>query len=185
MFEVFRKEVDWAGASSCSKPARSRAPGRRRRDGHLRRHHRAGRRRVREEAEARPRFLPADRELPGEGLRRGQDPRGFFKREGRPSEKEILTSRLIDRPIRPLFHESYRNETLVVVTTLAHDLENDPDILSMVATSARSRSRRALHGPDRRGARRLRRRNFHREPDQGADGDSALDLVVAGTKKAC
>ena len=66
----------------------------------------------------------------------GRIPGGFFKREGRPSEKEILTSRLIDRPIRPLFHESYRNETLVVVTTLAHDLENDPDILAMVATSA-------------------------------------------------
>src|SRR3954449_2586844 len=66
----------------------------------------------------------------------GKIPGGFFKREGRPSEKEVLTSRLIDRPIRPLFHESYRNETLVVATTLAHDLENDPDIVAMIATSA-------------------------------------------------
>src|SRR5580765_4333643 len=66
----------------------------------------------------------------------GKIPGGFFKREGRPTEKEVLTSRLIDRPIRPLFHESYRNETLVVATTLAHDLENDPDIVAMIATSA-------------------------------------------------
>src|ERR1700757_1024564 len=66
----------------------------------------------------------------------GKIPGGFFKRDGRPSEKEVLTSRLIDRPIRPLFHESYRNETLVVVTVLAHDLENDPDVISMIATSA-------------------------------------------------
>src|SRR3982751_2718450 len=66
----------------------------------------------------------------------GKIPGGFFKREGRPSEKETLTSRLIDRPIRPLFHESYRNETLVVATTLAHDMENDPDIVALVATSA-------------------------------------------------
>src|SRR4029079_14084765 len=57
----------------------------------------------------------------------GKIPGGFFKREGRPSEKETLVSRLIDRPIRPLFHESFRNETLVVITTLAHDMENDPD----------------------------------------------------------
>src|SRR4029434_2202242 len=66
----------------------------------------------------------------------GKIPGGFFKREGRPSEKEVLTSRLIDRPIRALFHETYRTETLVVVTVLAHDLENDPDIVAMVATSA-------------------------------------------------
>src|SRR4029079_10504868 len=66
----------------------------------------------------------------------GKIPGGFFKREGRPSENEVLVSRLIDRPIRPLFHESFRNETLVVVTVLSHDLENDPDIVSLVATSA-------------------------------------------------
>src|SRR5215470_3608068 len=58
----------------------------------------------------------------------GKIPGGFFKREGRPSEKEVLTSRLIDRPIRPLFHPDFRNETLILVTTLAHDMENDPDV---------------------------------------------------------
>ncbi|MBE9553414.1 MAG: polyribonucleotide nucleotidyltransferase, partial [Proteobacteria bacterium] len=66
----------------------------------------------------------------------GKIPGGFFKREGRPSEKETLTSRLIDRPIRPLFHKEFRNETQVICTVLAHDLENDPDVVSMIGTSA-------------------------------------------------
>ena len=66
----------------------------------------------------------------------GQIPGGFFKREGRPSEKETLTSRLIDRPIRPLFPEGYFNETQVVATVLSHDLENDPDIVAMLGCSA-------------------------------------------------
>jgi len=66
----------------------------------------------------------------------GKIPGGFFKREGRPSEKETLTSRLIDRPIRPLFAKSYNNETQVICTVLSHDLENDPDIVAMVGTSA-------------------------------------------------
>ena len=66
----------------------------------------------------------------------GKIPGGFFKREGRPSEKETLTSRLIDRPIRPLFAEGYRNETQVICTVLSHDLENDPDVVAMVGASA-------------------------------------------------
>src|SRR5258708_1535456 len=66
----------------------------------------------------------------------GRIPGGYFKREGRPTEKETLVSRLIDRPIRPLFADGWRNETQVIVTTLSHDLENDPDILAMIASSA-------------------------------------------------
>src|SRR5687768_18125357 len=66
----------------------------------------------------------------------GRIPGGYFKREGRPTEKETLVSRLIDRPIRPLFVEGYKNDTQVVVTVLSHDLENDPDIVGMVAASA-------------------------------------------------
>ena len=66
----------------------------------------------------------------------GRIPGGFFKREGRPSEKEILTCRLIDRPLRPLFPDGYKNETQVIVTVLQHDMENNPDVLSMVAASA-------------------------------------------------
>ena len=66
----------------------------------------------------------------------GKIPGGFFKREGRPSEKETLTSRLIDRPIRPLFAKEFTNETQVICTVLSHDLENDPDIPAMIGASA-------------------------------------------------
>src|SRR3990172_6173016 len=66
----------------------------------------------------------------------GKIPGGYFKREGRPTEKETLTSRLIDRPIRPLFAPGFRCETQIIVTVLSHDLENDPDIVAMVAASA-------------------------------------------------
>src|SRR6266446_3164885 len=66
----------------------------------------------------------------------GKIPGGFFKREGRPSEKETLTSRLIDRPIRPLFVPGFRNETQVICTVLSHDLENDPDVVALIGSSA-------------------------------------------------
>ncbi len=66
----------------------------------------------------------------------GKIPGGFFKREGRPSEKETLVSRLIDRPLRPLFAPGFRNETQVICTVLSHDLENDPDVVAMVGASA-------------------------------------------------
>ena len=81
-------------------------------------------------------FFPLTVNYQEKAFAAGRIPGGYFKREGRPSEKETLVSRLIDRPIRPLFPEGYRNDTQVVVTVLAHDLENDPDILAMVATSA-------------------------------------------------
>ena len=61
----------------------------------------------------------------------GKIPGGYFKREGRPTEKETLVSRLIDRPIRPLFVKGFKHETQVIVTVLSHDLENDPDIVAM------------------------------------------------------
>ncbi|MFQ5953549.1 MAG: polyribonucleotide nucleotidyltransferase [Kiloniellales bacterium] len=66
----------------------------------------------------------------------GKIPGGFFKREGRPSEKETLTSRLIDRPIRPLFHPGFHNETQVICTVLSIDMENDPDVVALIGTSA-------------------------------------------------
>ena len=65
----------------------------------------------------------------------GKIPGGFFKREARPSEKETLTSRLIDRPCRPLFVEGFKNEVLVMATVLSCDLHNDPDVVAMIATS--------------------------------------------------
>src|SRR5246127_3897021 len=66
----------------------------------------------------------------------GRIPGGYFKREGRPSERETLVSRLIDRPVRPLFADGWRCDTQVIVTTMSHDQENSPDILAMVAASA-------------------------------------------------
>ena len=66
----------------------------------------------------------------------GKIPGGFFKREARPTEKETLICRLIDRPIRPLFHKDFKNETQVTCTVLSHDLANDSDIVALIATSA-------------------------------------------------
>src|SRR6202050_3062200 len=66
----------------------------------------------------------------------GKIPGVYFKREGRPTERETLTSRLIDRPIRPLFAEGYRNETQVIVTVLSHDMENDPDVGALAVAPA-------------------------------------------------
>src|SRR6267142_829483 len=66
----------------------------------------------------------------------GKIPGGFFKREGRPSEREILTSRMIDRPLRPLFPESWRNETQIVAMVLSADSENDPDVIGITGASA-------------------------------------------------
>src|SRR6201993_1311756 len=81
-------------------------------------------------------FFPLTVNYQEKAFAAGKIPGGFFKREGRPSEKEVLTSRLIDRPIRPLFHPSYRCETQVIATVLSHDLENDPDIVAMIGASA-------------------------------------------------
>jgi polyribonucleotide nucleotidyltransferase len=115
----------------------------------------------------------------------GKIPGGFFKREGRPSEKETLTSRLIDRPIRPLFVEGFKNEVQVVVTVLSHDLENDPDILGMVAASAAlTLSGVPFLGPI--GAARVGLINgeFVLNPMIDEMANTSLDLVVAGTQDA-
>ncbi len=112
----------------------------------------------------------------------GKIPGGFFKREGRPSEKEILVSRLIDRPIRPLFHKAYRNETQIICTVLSHDLENDPDIVSMIgASAALTISGMPFLGPV--GACRVGFINdeYVLNPRLDEIGLSKLDLVVAGT----
>src|SRR5258705_11016629 len=81
-------------------------------------------------------FLPLTVNYQEKYYAAGRIPGGFFKREGRPTEKDTLTSRLIDRPIRPLFAPGFRNETQVICTVLSHDLENDPDIVAMVGSSA-------------------------------------------------
>jgi polyribonucleotide nucleotidyltransferase len=115
----------------------------------------------------------------------GKIPGGYFKREGRPTENETLTSRLIDRPIRPLFPEGYKNETQVVVTVLQHDMENNPDILAMVAASAAlTISGVPFMGPI--GAARVGYVDGEYVLNLPVDrrADSKLDLVMAGTEDA-
>ena len=115
----------------------------------------------------------------------GKIPGGFFKREGRPSEKETLTSRLIDRPIRPLFAPGYKNETHVVITVLAHDLENDPDIVAMVAASAAlTLSGLPFMGPIGGARVGLIESGFVLNPQIDELIESKLDLIVAGTHEA-
>ena len=81
-------------------------------------------------------FFPLTVNYQEKAFAAGKIPGGFFKREGRPSEKETLVSRLIDRPIRPLFPHGFRNEVQIVATVLSHDLENDPDIVALIGCSA-------------------------------------------------
>jgi len=115
----------------------------------------------------------------------GKIPGGFFKREGRPSEKETLTSRLIDRPIRPLFAPGFRCETQVVTTVLSHDLENDPDIVAMVAASAAlTISGAPFMGPIGGARVGLINGAFVLNPQIDEMPESKLDLVVAGTGDA-
>ena len=115
----------------------------------------------------------------------GKIPGGFFKREGKPSEKEVLTCRLIDRPIRPLFPEGFYNEVQVVCTLLSHDLQNDPDIVAMVgASAALTISGIPFMGPI--GGARVGYINgqYVLNPTKAEMPDSALDLVVAGTERS-
>lgn len=121
----------------------------------------------------------------------GKVPGGFFKREGRPTEKETLTSRLIDRPIRPLFVPGFKNEVLVICTVLSHDLVNDPDIVAMIAASAAlTISGVPFMGPI--GAARVGFANgaYVLNPEVSdmdnlrQNPEQRLDLVVAGTKDA-
>jgi polyribonucleotide nucleotidyltransferase len=115
----------------------------------------------------------------------GKIPGGYFKREGRPTERETLVSRLIDRPIRPLFAEGYKNETQIIVTVLSHDMENDPDIVAMVAASAAlTISGVPFMGPI--GAARVGfiAGEYVLNPEIDSMPNSKLDLVVAGTANA-
>ena len=115
----------------------------------------------------------------------GRIPGGFFKRERGATEKETLTSRLIDRPIRPLFPEGFYNEILVIAQVLSYDGENEPDILAMIAASAAlTLSGVPFMGPI--GAARVGFKDgeYQLNPNQAAVAEGALDLVVAGTREA-
>jgi polyribonucleotide nucleotidyltransferase len=121
----------------------------------------------------------------------GKVPGGFFKREARPSEKETLTARLIDRPIRPLFVPGFKNETLVMCTVLSHDLVNDPDMVAMIAASAAlTISGAPFRGPIAacrvgfEGGEYILNPTVDDMQDLKNNPDQRLDLVVAGTKDA-
>ncbi|MDX1486634.1 MAG: polyribonucleotide nucleotidyltransferase, partial [Acidiferrobacterales bacterium] len=130
-------------------------------------------------------FFPLTVDYQEKTFAAGRIPGGFFKREGRPSEKEILTSRLIDRPIRPLFPDGFTNEVQIVVTVLSLEPEIDPDIVAMVgASAALALSGVPFAGPI--GAARVGYRDgdYVLNPTAQQLKDSQLDLVVAGTEKA-
>ncbi len=114
----------------------------------------------------------------------GKIPGGFFKREARPTEKETLVSRLIDRPVRPLFHKDFKNETQVTCTVLSHDQENDSDVVAMVAASAAlTLSGLPFLGP--LGAIKIGfiDNEFVVNPSKSQLSNSKLELVLAGTKE--
>jgi polyribonucleotide nucleotidyltransferase len=114
----------------------------------------------------------------------GKIPGGFFKREGRPSEKETLVSRLIDRPIRPLFPHGFRNEVQVVATVLSHDMENDPDIVAMVGCSAAlTLSGIPFFGPVGAARVALIAGEYILNPTIAQTAESKLELVLAGTRE--
>jgi polyribonucleotide nucleotidyltransferase len=130
-------------------------------------------------------FMPLTVDYQEKYYAAGRIPGGYFKREGRPTEKETLVSRLIDRPIRPLFADGWRNETQVIITVLSHDLENDPDVVAMVAASAAlTLSGAPFMGPI--GAARVGFINneYVLNPQLDEMTESGLDLVVAGTQDA-
>ena len=115
----------------------------------------------------------------------GKIPGGYFKREGRPSEKETLVSRLIDRPIRPLFASDFKNETQVILTVLSHDMENDPDVVAMVAASAAlTLSGVPFLGPIGGARVGYIDGEYVLNPTVDQMEETALDLVVAGTSEA-
>ena len=127
-------------------------------------------------------FFPLTVNYQEKAFSAGKIPGGFFKREGRPSEKETLTSRLIDRPIRPLFHKNFKRETQVIATVLEYDFENDPDIVAIIAASAAlTLSGLPFMGPI--GACRVGwdGKKYILNPKINKENNSLLDLVVAGT----
>src|SRR5579859_2977126 len=129
-------------------------------------------------------FFPLTVNYQEKAFAAGKIPGGFFKREGRPSEKETLVSRLIDRPIRPLFAPGFLNETQVVCTVLSHDLENDPDIVAMIgASAALTISGIPFMGPVAAARVGYIDGEFVLNPKADDLEKSALDLVVAGTQE--
>ena len=182
MFEEYRKEIDWGGRTFVLETGRIA----RQADGAVMASYGETKVLCTVVGEHAPRagidFFPLTVNYQEKTFAAGKIPGGFFKREGRPAEKETLVSRLIDRPVRPLFAKGYNNETQVICTVLSHDMENDPDIVALVgASAALTLSGLPFLGPIGAcrvgyidGAYRLNPRNDEMT-------DSELNLVVAGT----
>ncbi len=129
-------------------------------------------------------FFPLTVNYQEKSFAAGKIPGGFFKREGRPSEKETLVSRLIDRPVRPLFVKGFLNEVQVICTVLSHDMENDPDIVSMIgASAALTISGAPFMGPIGAIKIGMIKDKFIFNPTINEIKESDLDLVVAGTNE--
>ncbi|HEX5845264.1 MAG TPA: polyribonucleotide nucleotidyltransferase [Rhodoplanes sp.] len=185
MFDTHRVEIDWAGRKLVLETGRMA----RQADGAVLATYGETTVLATVVAEKHPRpgidFLPLTCNYQEKTYAAGRIPGGFFKREGRPSERETLTSRLIDRPVRPLFADGWRCDTQVIATVLSHDLENDPDIVAMVAASAAlTLSGAPFMGPI--GAARVGFINneYVLNPQIDEMLESHLDLVVAGTQDA-
>ncbi len=127
-------------------------------------------------------FFPLTVNYQEKAFAAGKIPGGFFKREGRPSENEVLTSRLIDRPLRPLFPQGFRNEVQVIATVLSHDMENDPDIVALIGCSAAlTISGIPFMGPVAAARIGFADGAYVLNPTTEQTEGAALDLVVAGT----
>ncbi|NBX03372.1 MAG: polyribonucleotide nucleotidyltransferase [Alphaproteobacteria bacterium] len=130
-------------------------------------------------------FFPLTINYQEKAFAAGKIPGGFFKREGRPTEKEVLTSRLIDRPIRPLFPNGFYNEVQVVCTLLSHDLYNDPDMVALIgASAALTISGVPFMGPVAGARVGYNEGQYTLNPGKAELAEGQLDLVVAGTQSA-
>jgi polyribonucleotide nucleotidyltransferase len=184
MFKEFRKELDWGGRKLVLETGKIA----RQADGAVLATYGETKVLCTAVAQKTPKlgidFFPLTVNYQEKAFAAGKIPGGFFKREGRPSEKETLVSRLIDRPIRPLFAKGFSNETQVIATVLSHDLENDPDIVALVgASAALTISGIPFLGPI--GACRVAYIDgaYVLNPRVDELPNSALDLVMAGTRE--
>ena len=184
MFDIVRKEISWAGRPLVLETGKIA----RQADGAVMATYGGTSVLCTVVGEAKPRpgldFFPLSVHYQEKTYAAGKIPGGFFKREARPSEKEVLTSRLIDRPIRPLFVKGYKNETQVICTVMAHDMENDPDMVAMVgASAALTISGLPFLGPI--GGVRVGEIDgeLTLNPTLDQMKTSTLDLVVAGTQQ--
>ena len=183
MFQEFRKEIEWGGRTLVLESGKIA----RQADGAVMATYGDTRVLCTVVGEHKPRvgldFFPLAVHYQEKTFAAGKIPGGFFKREGRPSEKETLTSRLIDRPIRPLFVKGFRNETQVICTVLSHDMENDPDIVALIGTSAAlTLSGLPFMGPIAGCRVGYIDGEYVLNPPIDELSGSALDLVVAGTR---